>query len=72
MDNLCKTTTKTLCKNDVNFCAKLFKNLFNVQKPDFFTNISYSFHHKFHNLPSLAFNYFIHYSTSPTITTTNN
>ena len=70
VETLCKNTRKTMCKSRVNFCVQiLFSKLLRV-KLSFSTHFSHLSHTLSHSHPPLVFNYFIHYSTAPTITTT--
>ena len=72
LENLCKTKCKSTSKTRVNFCAKFLtftKNVHNSPFPLTFSNFCTNFFTTF--LPLYLTNIF-HYSTDPTITTTNN
>lgn len=72
VDNRCKTPCKTLCKSRVFFRANLSSPLFTRAKLPISTFFSFFSHHLFHHPPTSVISLLFHFSTVPTITTTNN
>lgn len=67
----CKTLWKSPWKSPEKLCENLLFLASPYVKPHFPTNFSRLSHRLSHNLPSLELPKLFHYSTAPTITTTN-
>ena len=68
--NQCKTPCKSLRISRAKKCVKSPLHEIHCVNPHFPTHFSHLSHTLSHSRPPLVFNYFIHYSTAPTITTT--
>ena len=72
VENLWKSTWKTLCISIVKLRAKLPHSAFSCANLHFFTAFSHFSHQLSHHFPSLETTILFHFSTNPTNTTTNN
>ena len=72
VENLWKSTGKTLCNSVAKLCAKPSSPTFSCVNLDFFAVFSHFSHQLSHRLVTLETNHFFHISTTPTKTTTNN
>ena len=72
VENLWKTSGKTLCKSIAKLSAKPSLPVFPRVKLPFSSNFSHLSHHLSHHPSSLSLTNLFHISTDPTIITTNN
>ena len=72
VENLCKRLVKTMFKNNGKLCVKAKNLKFRVENFNYSQTFTSCFNNLFTVFPSLFLINFIHFSTAPIITTTNN